>query len=100
MFARDAGKDNSISKGTTNPISLIESLSGTRPRLARFLCSWCTSVRMTFISLEQAQEDPKVVMRLRDLLTDTSIPLHERFRYLFTLKAVGTDLAVEAIAAG
>ena len=55
---------------------------------------------MTFISLEQAQEDPQVVMRLRDLLTDTSIALHERFRYLFTLKAVGTDLAVEAIAAG
>jgi deoxyhypusine monooxygenase len=52
--------------------------------------------------LEQARRDPKVVEKLDDILNNKSgnVPLHERFRALFTLKSIGDERSVDAIAKG
>ncbi|KAI9595762.1 Deoxyhypusine hydroxylase [Syncephalis fuscata] len=52
--------------------------------------------------LTQARKDPRVVDQLDALLNNQSgtTPLHERFRALFTLKSLGDNRSVDAIAKG
>jgi len=47
--------------------------------------------------LELARKDPQVYERLGKLLVDEKVPLHERFRALFTLRNLNGPKAVEAI---
>ncbi|RKP07869.1 ARM repeat-containing protein [Thamnocephalis sphaerospora] len=49
-----------------------------------------------------ARRDPQVVAKLDDILNNKSgdVPLHERFRALFTLKSLGDERSVDAIAKG
>lgn len=53
-------------------------------------------------NIDSLRSDPKTYQRLESILLNTSgsVPLHERFRALFTLKSLGTDLAVDVIAKG
>jgi deoxyhypusine monooxygenase len=48
------------------------------------------------------QVSPEQLQKLSDCLLNTAgnTPLHERFRALFTLKAVGGDEVVEIVAKG
>jgi deoxyhypusine monooxygenase len=52
--------------------------------------------------LTRARNDPKVVQQLDALLNNASgtVPLHERFRALFTLKSIGDNRSVDVIAKG
>ncbi|KAI9218880.1 hypothetical protein BC828DRAFT_387481 [Blastocladiella britannica] len=50
--------------------------------------------------LASARADPAVYVALGDALADAALPMTERFRALFTLKALKTDAAVAAIGRG
>jgi deoxyhypusine monooxygenase len=64
----------------------------------------CQSYILTHppISIMSITVSPEQFKALADCLLDNSgkTPLHERFRALFTLKAVASEEAVETIASG